>query len=48
MFYIFLKLLGLIEFVVVIMSGIGVLGLILGFVFWDIVENMIVSLLLIV
>ncbi len=45
-FYIFLKLSGLTEFAVAIMSGTGVLGLILGFAFRDIAENMIASLLL--
>lgn len=44
--YIFLKLSGLSEFAVAIMSGTGVLGLILGFAFRDIAENMIASLLL--
>lgn len=44
--YIFLKLSGLTEFAVAIMSGTGVLGLILGFAFRDIAENMIASLLL--
>ncbi|MDG6098059.1 mechanosensitive ion channel family protein [Alteromonas sp. ZYF713] len=44
--YVFLKLSGLSEFAVAIMSGTGVLGLILGFAFRDIAENMIASLLL--
>jgi small conductance mechanosensitive channel len=44
--YVFLKLSGLTEFAVAIMSGTGVLGLILGFAFRDIAENMIASLLL--
>ncbi|MDC8829570.1 mechanosensitive ion channel family protein [Alteromonas gilva] len=44
--YLFLKLAGLTDFAVAIMSGTGVLGLILGFAFRDIAENMIASLLL--
>ncbi|NVK57488.1 MAG: mechanosensitive ion channel family protein [Alteromonadaceae bacterium] len=44
--YLFLKLAGLTEFAVAIMSGTGVIGLILGFAFRDIAENMIASLLL--
>ncbi|NMH58771.1 mechanosensitive ion channel family protein [Alteromonas ponticola] len=44
--YLFLKLAGLTEFAVAIISGTGVLGLILGFAFRDIAENFISSLLL--
>lgn len=43
--YLFLCFVGFIDFVVVIMSGIGLVGFILGFVFWDIVENFILSML---
>ncbi|QJR79530.1 mechanosensitive ion channel family protein [Alteromonas pelagimontana] len=44
--YLFLKLAGLTEFAVAIISGTGVVGLILGFAFRDIAENFISSLLL--
>lgn len=44
--YIFLRLAGLTEFAVAVMSGTGLLGLILGFAFKDIAENFISSLLL--
>ena len=44
--YIFLRLAGLTQFAVAIMSGTGLLGLILGFAFKDIAENFISSLLL--
>ncbi|QPG04572.1 mechanosensitive ion channel [Salinimonas marina] len=44
--YVFLKLAGLTEFAVAIISGTGLLGLILGFAFRDIAENFISSLLL--
>ncbi len=44
--YFFLKLAGLTEFAVAVVSGTGVLGLILGFAFRDIAENFISSLLL--
>ena len=44
--YIFLKQAGLTEFAVAIMSGTGIVGLILGFAFRDIAENFISSLLL--
>ncbi|WP_137167315.1 mechanosensitive ion channel family protein [Salinimonas lutimaris] len=44
--YIFLKQSGLTEFAVAIMSGTGIVGLILGFAFRDIAENFISSLLL--
>ncbi len=44
--YLFLKLAGLTEFAVAIISGTGVIGLILGFAFRDIAENFISSLLL--
>lgn len=44
--YIFLRLAGLTEFAVAIMSGTGLLGLILGFAFRDIAENFISSMLL--
>ncbi len=44
--YLFLKLAGLTEFAVAIISGTGLLGLILGFAFRDIAENFISSLLL--
>ncbi|WP_018981370.1 mechanosensitive ion channel family protein [Salinimonas chungwhensis] len=44
--YLFLKLAGLTEFAVAIISGTGVLGIILGFAFRDIAENFISSLLL--
>lgn len=45
-FYLFLRLAGLTEFAVAIMSGTGLIGLILGFAFRDIAENFIASLLL--
>ncbi|MCU7553880.1 mechanosensitive ion channel family protein [Alteromonas sp. ASW11-19] len=44
--YLFLKLAGLTEFAVAIISGTGMIGLILGFAFRDIAENFISSLLL--
>ncbi len=44
--YVFLKLAGLTEFAVAVISGTGVIGLILGFAFRDIAENFISSLLL--
>lgn len=44
--YIFLKMAGLTEFAVAIVSGTGLIGLILGFAFRDIAENFISSLLL--
>lgn len=44
--YIFLKMAGLTEFAVAIVSGTGIIGLILGFAFKDIAENFISSLLL--
>lgn len=44
--YIFLKMAGLTEFAVAIVSGTGLMGLILGFAFRDIAENFISSLLL--
>ncbi|MCO4785031.1 MAG: mechanosensitive ion channel [Marinomonas atlantica] len=44
--YLFLRLAGLTEFAVAIMSGTGLIGLILGFAFRDIAENFIASLLL--
>ena len=44
--YIFLRLAGLTEFAVAVMSGTGLVGLILGFAFKDIAENFISSLLL--
>ena len=44
--YIFLKMAGLTEFAVAIVSGTGLIGLILGFAFKDIAENFISSLLL--
>ncbi|NCP64868.1 MAG: mechanosensitive ion channel family protein [Paraglaciecola sp.] len=44
--YIFLRLAGLTQFAVAIVSGTGVMGLIIGFSFKDIAENFISSLLL--
>ncbi|MCE0558015.1 mechanosensitive ion channel domain-containing protein [Motilimonas sp. E26] len=44
--YLFLKLAGLTQYAVAVMSGTGLLGLILGFAFKDIAENFISSLLL--
>jgi small-conductance mechanosensitive channel len=44
--YLFLRFAGLSEFAVAILSGTGVLGLIIGFAFKDIAENFISSLLL--
>ncbi|MCG9767167.1 mechanosensitive ion channel family protein [Pseudoalteromonas piscicida] len=44
--YIFLRLAGLSEFAVAVMSGTGLVGLILGFAFRDIAENFISSMLL--
>ena len=44
--YLFLRLAGLTEFAVAIMSGTGLIGLILGFAFRDIAENFIASLLI--
>ena len=44
--YLFLRLAGLTSFAVAIMSGTGLVGLILGFAFRDIAENFISSLLL--
>ncbi|XQF90831.1 mechanosensitive ion channel family protein [Pseudoalteromonas espejiana] len=44
--YLFLRLAGLTEFAIAIMSGTGLIGLILGFAFRDIAENFIASLLL--
>ena len=45
-FYLFLRFAGLSEFAIAILSGTGVLGLIIGFAFKDIAENFISSLLL--
>ncbi|WP_286270701.1 mechanosensitive ion channel family protein [Thalassotalea hakodatensis] len=44
--YIFLHLVGLTQFAIAILSGTGVLGLIIGFAFKDIAENFLSSLLL--
>ena len=44
--YVFLRFAGLSEFALAIVSGTGVMGLILGFAFRDIAENFISSLLL--
>lgn len=44
--YIFLRLAGLTQFAVALMSGAGVIGLIVGFAFKDIAENFLSSLLL--
>ncbi|MDO6559864.1 mechanosensitive ion channel family protein [Paraglaciecola chathamensis] len=44
--YVFLRFAGLSEFAIAIVSGTGVMGLILGFAFRDIAENFISSLLL--
>lgn len=44
--YVFLHLVGLTQFAVAILSGTGVLGLIIGFAFKDIAENFLSSLLL--
>ena len=44
--YIFLRLAGLTEFAVAVISGTGMVGLILGFAFKDIAENFIASILL--
>lgn len=45
-FYLFLKMVGLSAFAVAILSGTGVVGLIIGFAFKDIAENFMSSLLL--
>jgi small-conductance mechanosensitive channel len=45
-FYLFLRFAGLSEFALAILSGTGVIGLIIGFAFKDIAENFISSLLL--
>jgi small-conductance mechanosensitive channel len=45
-FYLFLRFAGLSEFAVAVLSGTGVIGLIIGFAFKDIAENFISSLLL--
>jgi small-conductance mechanosensitive channel len=45
-FYIFLRFAGLSDFAVAVLSGTGVIGLIIGFAFKDIAENFISSLLL--
>ena len=45
-FYLFLRFAGLSEFAIAILSGTGVMGLIIGFAFKDIAENFISSLLL--
>lgn len=45
-FYLFLRLAGLTEFAVAIISGTGLAGLIVGFAFKDIAENFISSLLI--
>ena len=45
-FYLFLRFAGLSEFAVAVLSGTGVMGLIIGFAFKDIAENFIASLLL--
>ena len=45
-FYLFLRFAGLSEFAVAVLSGTGVMGLIIGFAFKDIAENFISSLLL--
>lgn len=45
-FYVFLRFAGLGEFAVAVLSGTGVMGLIIGFAFKDIAENFISSLLL--
>ncbi|ABD82246.1 mechanosensitive ion channel family protein [Saccharophagus degradans] len=45
-FYFFLKTAGLTQFALAIISGTGVIGLVLGFAFRDIAENFISSLLL--
>lgn len=44
--YVFLRLAGLTEFAVAVISGTGLIGLILGFAFKDIAENFIASILL--
>lgn len=44
--YLFLKLAGLTEFAFAVVSGTGILGIILGFAFRDIAENFVSSLLL--
>ena len=44
--YVFLRLAALTEFAVAVMSGTGLIGLILGFAFKDIAENFISSMLL--
>ncbi|GAB3033727.1 mechanosensitive ion channel family protein [Bowmanella dokdonensis] len=44
--YVFLRLAGLTEFALAILSGTGVMGLVLGFAFRDIAENFMASLLL--
>ena len=45
-FYFFLRIAGLTQFAVAVISGTGVIGLILGFAFRDIAENFISSLLI--
>lgn len=45
-FYFFLRIAGLTQFAIAIISGTGMLGLILGFAFRDIAENFISSLLI--
>lgn len=45
-FYLFLRLAGLSEFAIALLSGTGVAGLIIGFAFKDIAENFMSSLLL--
>jgi small conductance mechanosensitive channel len=45
-FYLFLRFAGLSEFAVALLTGTGVIGLIIGFAFKDIAENFISSLLL--
>jgi small-conductance mechanosensitive channel len=45
-FYFFLRIAGLTQFAVAVISGTGLLGLVVGFAFRDIAENFIASLLL--
>ena len=45
-FYFFLRIAGLTQFALALMSGTGLLGLVVGFAFRDIAENFIASLLL--
>lgn len=45
-FYFFLRIAGLTQFALAIISGTGVIGLVLGFAFRDIAENFIASLLI--